>query len=378
MEILYVIIVNTFKLGGAEHQAYFLARSLREDFNLDVEIWGFKPIDRLYKMCRAQGIPVRILPKLPITYSLIAWPGAAIFALYLHHYHAGVLLPFTSYPNLICGLSWHLGGANVCIWNQLDEGKGFIGRPVEKWALGQVRHFVANSPASADALKQQGITAEQIRVIYNGIELSPPHHNRMTWRQKLGINPVCFTACMVATLSHYKDHATLLRAWRKVVDKLNEPPMLLLAGRDHDASDDLKSLSKQLNLQSFVRFLGEIEDVNGLLQACDIGLYSSISEGMPNAVLEYMAAGIPILTSDLPGTRVILGDAAADCTFTPGDATELAERILLFQAQPSLKRALAESLLHRASEYFTPQNMAGQYLAYIKEIQLSSCVSSPE
>ncbi len=378
MKIHYVIVVNTFKLGGAEHQAYFLARSLREDFNLDVEIWGFKPINRLYKMCRTRGIPVRILPKLPITYTVTAWPGAAFFALYIRHYHADVLLPFSSYPNLICGLSWRLGGADLCVWNQLDEGKGFIGRPVEKWALGRVRHFIANSAASADALKRQGITSDQIRVIYNGIELSPPHQNRIAWRQKLGIKPGCFAACMVATLSHYKDHATLLRAWRIVVDRAIEPPMLLLAGRDHDASDDLKSLTKQLNLQSFVHFLGEIDDVNGLLQACDLGLYSSISEGLPNAVLEYMAAGIPILTSDLPGTKAILGEAADECTFPPGDATILAERIQLFQAKPGPKRALAESLRQRAFNYFTPQNMAGQYLAYINEIQLASNVSTPK
>ena len=368
----YVIVVNSFKLGGAEQQAYFLARSLRTDFDIDAEIWGFKPINRLFEMCYKEGIPVRVLPKLPIRYTATAVLGAAIFVWYIHHYGVSVLLPFTIKPNLICGLSWRLGGADLCIWNQLDEGKWFKGRPIERWALERVHHFVANSQASAAALHAQGISEGQIRMIYNGIELPPPHSNRLAWRQKLGIDPNCFTACMVATLSRYKDHATLLHAWRLFVDEMTTTPILLLAGRAYDAAEELQTLTIQLNLQPYVRFLGEVDDVSGLLEAVDLGLYSSLSEGMPNAVLEYMAAGIPILASDLPGTRAILGEAAETCTFPPGDAAALADRIRLYHAQPDPQRALADSLRNRAIKYFTPRHMAVQYLDYIQEIQHSS------
>src|SRR4030043_1441219 len=98
MKNRYVIVVNSFKLGGAEQQAYFLARSLRTDYGLDVEIWGFKPKNRLSDICYAQGIPVRVFPNVPIRYTATALLGAAIFVRYIHHYGANILLPYTLKP----------------------------------------------------------------------------------------------------------------------------------------------------------------------------------------------------------------------------------------------------------------------------------------
>jgi len=94
---------------------------------------------------------------------------------------------------------------------------------------------------------------------------------------------------MVANLSGFKDHEALIRAWRLVLDQLSSEERnakLLLAGKNFGTEPSLKRLVGKLSLEDDVLFLGQVEDVSGLLQSVDLGVYSSKSEGSPNGVLE--------------------------------------------------------------------------------------------
>jgi glycosyltransferase involved in cell wall biosynthesis len=218
----------------------------------------------------------------------------------------------------------------VCIWNQRDAGLE-LSSPAVPWAVRNTPLFLSNSRAGADALVGRlKVRPDRVRVVGNGVELDPPQADRAAWRLRLGVDGQCFLACMLANVQPNKDHATLLRAWRLALDRLGDraaTAMLLLAGRQ-DAVDDLAALAAELRLENRIRFLGPVEDVAGLLAAVDLAVYSSKSEGCPNGVLECMAAGLPVVGTDIPGIREAVGHEGAAWLAAPGDAAAMAERLV--------------------------------------------------
>src|SRR2546426_8921983 len=89
----------------------------------------------------------------------------------------------------------------------------------------------------------------------------------------------------------------------------------------------MRALARELNLGRSVRFLGPVDDVPGLLSAVDLAVLSSTSEGCPNAVLECMASGLPVVATDIPGIRKAVGPSGYNYLAPPDDARSFAERI---------------------------------------------------
>jgi len=131
----------------------------------------------------------------------------------------------------------------------------------------------------------------------------------------------------------------LLHAWRKVVtefDNNGRSPLLVLAGRHDGAYESLAALAAELKLDGTVRFAGQVSDVAGLLGAADVSVFSSRSEGCPNAVLESMAAGLPVAGTDIEGIREAVGPTGVPFLSAAGDAESLASVLLKLAADPDL------------------------------------------
>jgi glycosyltransferase involved in cell wall biosynthesis len=101
-----------------------------------------------------------------------------------------------------------------------------------------------------------------------------------------------------------------------------------------------------------VRFLGRIEDVSGLLAAVDVAVLSSRSEGMPNAVLEPMAAGLPVVATDIEGVREAVGPTGVAVLAPPGDHRALAN---------ALDRALTDEALRSDARAINPASIAERF-----------------
>jgi glycosyltransferase involved in cell wall biosynthesis len=210
-------------------------------------------------------------------------------------------------------------------------------------------------------------------VVNNGIVLDAPKLDRKAWRERLGIDEDCFAACMVANLTQYKDHATLLEAWRIVVDQLasqQRSAVLLLAGRLHgDGSThhSAKALAYDLELGSRVRFLGSVDDIAGVLRASDLGVFSSRSESSPNGVLESMAAGLAIAATDEAGIRDAVGPGGQQFLSPIGDAKSMADQILRFANDRELRLTIGLANRRRVEEHFSPQKMTQDTIAIFAE-----------
>lgn len=367
--IRILFLFGNLQLGGAERQGLLFAQYLKERQQREVMVWGLGPergpvADR----CEQLGIPWRALP--------VHWglrrriPHLLRLFWQLRVARPTVLISYTKVPNLAAALLWRLSGIRLCIWNQADAGLLLPATLLHRLAVGQVNHFVANAESGRQYLLDTfGLESSRIRLIRNGVGLAPPAADRRTWRQRLGIDDETLLAVMVANLSSYKDHATLLHAWRQVVSQAapGRVPVLALAGRFDDQAEPLQQQSRQLGIDGQLRFLGAVDDIGGLLQTADLLVHSSVSEGIPNAVLEAMASGLPVVGTDIPGLSEAVGDEGRELLAPVKDAEVLAGLLNRLLRDPVLRRTQGELMRQRAEQLFSRERMCRESTAYLEE-----------
>jgi glycosyltransferase involved in cell wall biosynthesis len=354
-----VFVLPSLELGGAERQALVLARYLAEEQGAEVQVWGLGEPGRVVSRCIEAGLPWRSIPVPPAGARLQQAKGLLRLVRDLRAVRPDALLPYTMVPNVLCSLIWRWTGARACIWNQRDRGPTRMARWLERRAVQSASHFVSNSRHGVEFLTENfGLAAARIAVIPNGVQLAAPQASRSQWRHSLSVTDSDRLVVMVANLTPLKDHATLLRAWRLAQDRLQGRPdtaTLLLAGAYGETYPALQALTRSLDLQSAVRFLGPIDDISGLLSAVDVGVLSSRGEGSPNGVLECMAAGLPVAGTDIPGIREALGEAGQPFLAPPGDAEALAERLLRLLSDPQLRADAGRANRARIAQAFAPR-----------------------
>jgi glycosyltransferase involved in cell wall biosynthesis len=365
-----VFVLFNLELGGAERQALILARHLVEREQAVVEVWGFNKSGPVAQLSEQIGVPCRIIP-FPFKGGRVArLIGLARVAVSLRRARPEVLLPYTFVPNVICGLVWKWIGARGCVWNQRDEGRMPF---VADWARSATRRtpmFVSNSEAGARFLHTDlGVDPLRIRLIENGIEQSPAKEDRSAWRARLEIGNESFVACMVANLHDNKDHRTLLKAWKRVVDRFNgREAVLVLAGRHDGAYESLESLALELKLNGHVRFAGQVLDVPGLLSAADLSVFSSVNEGCPNGVLESMSAGLAVAGTDIDAIRLAVGANGSEFLAPPDDDEALAGAILKLANDSGLRVTIGADNRQRVKDRYTAARMCEQTISVIKEV----------
>ena len=335
-----IFVLGNLELGGAERQALILARHLSQHEHAHVEVWGFNKSGPVADICDQHGLTSRVIPSRFTGSRSLSFRALRGVARTLRHAQPDILVPYTFYPNVVCGLVRRWTGARACVWNQRDEGLvPFVSPAIEKAVKG-TSHFISNSEAGARFLiNQLAVSDDQVTVIPNGVETVRAEADRCAWRGRLAVDDRAFVACMIANLHLNKDHATVLRAWRTVVDEFGSDgrsALLVLAGRHDGAYESLAALASELQLNDHVRFAGPVSDVGGLLSAADVSVFSSRSEGCPNAVLESMAAGLPVAGSDIKGISDVVGAGGSQFLAPVGDADTLAKVLLRMARNPEL------------------------------------------
>jgi glycosyltransferase involved in cell wall biosynthesis len=368
-----VFVHFNLEMGGAERQSLLLARYLLLEHNAHVEFVGIAKAGRLAQLCQEAGIPWRILG---LRYSGRVGGGRLNFILSLARsafalrlMQPDILMPYSILSNVICGLVWQRTGAQLCVWNQRDEGMRINKPGFEKQAIRQTPLLIANSPQGSDFLVEVlKASADRVHIVNNGVEVTGHKAKSETWLRKLGISHDYYVACMLANLTAQKDHVTLIKAWRKVIDCLSSqgiPAVLLLAGYFGGTEASLQALVHDLNLGCSVRFLGQVDDTSGLLSVVDVGILSSTSEGCPNGVLECMAAGLPVVGSDISGIRYALGPESYAFLAPLGDSSALADRIIKLATNPGLRQDLGRANRRRIEKRFGVERMGREMASLI-------------
>jgi L-malate glycosyltransferase len=199
-----------------------------------------------------------------------------------------------------------------------------------RWIADRCCHgAIVNSLAVGSAVaRREPVLSGRLWVVPNGV--------RSTQGRPSSAETELTIVC-VANLISYKGHSTLLAAARRL-----RPHgwSLLLVGEGPERESIGRTIAS-MNLQERVFMLGRRSNVHEILDAADLLVLPSYSEGMPNAVLEAMAHGIPVVASDVGGVRSLLGSGAG-IIVAPADENALAEALQRLIDDPSLRTNMGE------------------------------------
>lgn len=344
-----LLFIPTLEMGGAERQALGFSVYLKQK-NIDVAIAGLGKAygssgEVVKAACAELGIPCfdiseKVFSRFRTLYCRIfiyhklntvcdRFLGNSISGLLELMKKGGydTIVSYCAIPGTITGIARYLyKKAPRFLWYQRDAGIQNCENKLQEKAIKAADIVLANSMSGQQWLyKTYHLSA---KVVYNGVERKKAEYSKEQWYEKLGIDDSYQIVTMVANLSSAKDHMTLIRAWKYVVQKCSGKKMILvLAGRWDDKYAELSDRVVQDHLSDSVRFLGPVNDVFGLYEVSSICAFSTFSEGNPNALIEAAMTGLAVAATDLPEIREVLCEENQEYLFERGNAEECAEKI---------------------------------------------------
>jgi len=224
---------------------------------------------------------------------------------------------------------------------KLTKRRPLTGKLRLSWVRRRGDAFVTCSREMAAELEAAGIAKEKIHVIPNAIytdHFCPVEPGeRIAIRKQLGLQDGIW-ACYTGRLSAEKGLNLLLQVWARVIQQA--PTARLLIVGDGDQRPALQALTRQLGLDEHVHFAGSVPETLQYLQACDLYVQPSYTEGLPVSMLEAMACGLPVLATGVGGVTDILCDGKSGLVIPARDADKLEEGLRQMLSSEALRLRL--------------------------------------
>ena len=230
-----------------------------------------------------------------------------------------------------------------------------IERLLDRWTDA----YLVNSGAVAEGLvSRERLPAAKMRVVHNGIDLShlPAFSlERQEARRAAGFDPRRRLVAQVGRLALQKDYPTFLAAAARVAVQAPDVDFLIVG--EGELRAELEATASRLGLDGRVRFLGLRHDVPALLGAVDVLALTSLYEGLPNVVIEAMAAGAVAVATDVGGCRELLTPGETGFLVPPGDVDAVTDAVLAVLEAPETAGRMAGAARRRIEGEFTLEAM---------------------
>src|SRR5208337_1686245 len=345
-----VMIPGLDRLGGAEQQAIALAKGLRRrDWRVSMVALSGTGGDAAAEL---EGAGVRFL-SLQMRKGLADPRGWLRFHSWLRRERPDVL--HAHLPHAAWLARWSRLAAPVPLvvdtlhsFSTGTRGRHF-GYACSRWLTD---HVTAVSEAAAASHLAAGMVSEsKLSVVWNGIDIDrwqPDAQERARARAELGIADE-FLWLAVGRLEALKDYPCLLRAMARTPARTQ---LLVLGAGPREGR--LTELAEWLGLKRRVRFAGFEPNVVRWMRAADGFVLSSRYEGLPMVLLEAGACGVPVVATDVPGTREVVVEGETGWLTPAGDAQELAMTMMkLMRMSPDVRLAMGEQARRHVAEHFS-------------------------
>ena len=216
--------------------------------------------------------------------------------------------------------------------------------------------------------ERRRVPHDRVRVIYNAVDVDrfADRHDSAAKRRDLGIPPDAWVIGLVANLRPQKNHELLLHAFARLLSK--EPVARLVLAGDGNLRGALEALAHQLGVQEQVHFLGARSDIPELFATFDVYCLPSHYEGMPLTLFEAMAAGKPVVATDVVGIGEVVTHSKTGLLVPPDDPDALVQALMRVRQDPHLCRNLAEAGRAYAFMHARLKVMVNQYAALYRQL----------
>lgn len=330
-----------------------------------VEPYAAEP--EIARRARARGVTVHLFPtRLGISRNSIACirdhvDSQGIVLIHCHGYKPNILCALFMdgrIPRVSTAHGWAQGsGLKVSLYNWLD-----------RLALKKMDGVVGVSEALVQQLRRAGVSSSKIRSIPNGIRLpvEGPRDETASVRVAKGDVTTQVVLGAVGRLSPVKGYSYLLIAMQEVV--LKYPCCCLIIAGDGPLKQELESLRDRLGLGQFVHFVGFLNDIDEFFSRINIFVMPSLSEGLPMALLEAMAAGKPCIASDVGGIPQVLSNPDIGILVPPAHPSAMAKAILSVIRDEGSRAIMGETARRLVMHQFSVERMAENYLEFYAQI----------
>ncbi len=344
--------------AGTERQVTETARRLHKNrFDVHVVCLEDSPqLQALRSVCRIAVFP---------TPSANSWAGlrqARHFRRYLREHRLDIVHAYMNKTAAFAVMS-SVGSDRIVITSRLNTGYWYTPtlRRMFQVLNRRTDSIMANSQeAKRIAIETEGLAPDEVAVVYQGVDMSKfsAGLGDPSACERLGIPRGARVVGIVANLRPVKDHKLFLRAAQLVAREINDVAFLL-AGRG-ELYDELRGFARELGIAEQVFFTQGEGNVMDWLAGMRIGCLTSISEGFSNAVMEYMAAGLPVVAIDVGGNRdaIVHGETG----FLVPDRTPeaFARPLIELLRNEELRATMGRKGFERCSELFEVEKTIGQ------------------
>ncbi len=366
-----ILIDNLNEFSGTEVQALYLARFLQSRRH-PVEMWTFR-LGTFSKWCQDQGIRVRAFRKTGVLRpdgvrlyremeaALKAFSGGAPTIIQSFHTASNLLAPVLARRN-----------PNVKVIATRRD-MGFIRKPVHDALQRPLNRWISRMVVVSEDVKwivalREGLDPASIDVIPNGVDsvrFKPATTDddlarRAALRGNLGVKDGELLLTSVGSMLPRKGHGALIEALARLRG-LGVALKLALVGVGEGAAD-LKALAERRGSGGHVVMTGERTDVPEVLQASDIFALASHTEGFSNAVIEAMAAGLPVVVTDVGGTREAV-PRGSGVVVPVNDIPRITEALAALCADEAARREMGERARQVAVDVHNFDRMLEAFLA---------------
>lgn len=376
---MIVFVINNLDVGGCERHLATIIPHIHQWRPVRVLIMDTVP-GFFSSSLTQKGVDVRCLLKSPFWKQ--SFPGkpflikiAKLWALTKEFNklssHDPIIHCFLPGAYMLGAAASRIAGVKTLIMSRrsLNHYQSWPWKKVERFCHRWLTKAVGNSRLVIEQLKDEGIPQERLTLLYNGVETPAFHqpHLRQETRKALKLSHDEVVIIHLANLIPYKGHQDLIEAVASLDPNLKI--RVLCVGSDRGIQKALEKHALSLGVYSRFSFLGARQDVPALLACADISVLPSHEEGFPNAILESMAAGLPVIATAIGGSQEAVVHEKTGLLVPPHAPLELAQALKRLIMSTELRRQYGETGYQRVQDEFSLTSCVQGYHNLYEELR---------
>jgi glycosyltransferase involved in cell wall biosynthesis len=347
-------------VGGLERQCHELARTLASS-GLRVSVISGRTLPDQPASCCEDGVRVLRVPYPQSSWLRFPTSGFALFRQLIRHrkdyevVHVHTMSWFGAMATILCRL---MGKPVIA---KLPTGLEWAFRPRSiRFAVFRSCDAIALlSPDTIEQFRALGYPDSRIFKITNGVSLDV-FRPRADRSERSPTDPL--RVIFVGRLDPAKGLLDILAIWPNVVENCGRPVELVICG-EGPLEPELRRAIDDQGVQDSVTLRGHVENVQNELASADVFVLPSSIEGNSNAILEAMAAGLPIVATAVGGTPLLVGPDGAEYLMDVHDQARLEELLVGLLGDSDARRRLGDAMERRVREHMTIGSVAQRYRA---------------